>query len=499
MESRNMKSARVIVIGGGPCGAITARELVRRGVDVVMLDAGPKAARGVIVRAGGKTLFRWVDNRYWRTERQQAFGHREVEWHSSRSLGGLSNYWTSAVPRFAPEDFVESGSLGQEYEWPIRYDDVEPYYSLVETALSITGRRPSRGGSGQHPMYPARFPRDWAEIANQVVSDVIEPMPMAVGRPWMVARRGTGFNSYHCIVRDLEGMENFRLHPQAMAFGIRWSAADGRATGVDYVDGVSGAKVFAGADAVVVTAGAIDSTQLLLRSRSEDFPHGLGNTNDVLGRYLHDHPRQWWPVQLSKKLTALTHPLYIARPPFVEGRPLDGYSMTIGLAGGADRARALLGARVDRVGVQVFGTMIPRVDSTVALAPGEGLDAAPTITFDYQSSADAQMQRARERFVRMFDAAGIVAAPIEPFHDLQPGSSIHFGGTVRMHADPQFGMIDGWNRIHAVPNVVVSDMSAFTTSPEKNPTLTAMAIAARAAQHLAGGLGASGAIGDPSS
>ena len=307
-----MSKPRVIVIGSGPCGAIAARELVGRGVDVVMLDAGPRPARGVIVRGGGRTLFRWVDRRYWRTEWLPIAGHPDVEWHSSHSLGGLSNYWTSAVPRFAPEDFVEAGSLGTAYEWPIRYADLETYYTLAERALTVTAgphalTRPDSGA-----MFSARLPKDWAEVSARVGGpSVLEPMPMAVGRPWMVARRGTGFNSYHCIVRDLERFDNFSLRTRACVEGIRWSDADGRSPGVDYIDGSSRARVFVAADAVVVAAGSLDSTQILLRSVSSHFPHGLGNTHDVLGRYLHDHPRQWWPVDLSKKLTALSHPLYI--------------------------------------------------------------------------------------------------------------------------------------------------------------------------------------------
>ena len=77
--------------------------------------------------------------------------------------------------------------------------------------------------------------------------------------------------------------------------------------------------------------------------------------------------------------------------------------------------------------------------------------------------------------------------PVEvgPGHELHPGQSVHLGGTVRMHRDPAFGVLDEWNRMHEVPNVVVCDSSCFTTGPEKNPTLTAMAIAARAGHHLA--------------
>jgi choline dehydrogenase-like flavoprotein len=87
--------------------------------------------------------------------------------------------------------------------------------------------------------------------------------------------------------------------------------------------------------------------------------------------------------------------------------------------------------------------------------------------------------------VAVFRAAGIAAEPLAPFDPMSPGSSVHYAGTVRMHDDPRVGVLDRWNRMHVAPNVLVTDMSCFTTSPEKNPTLTAMALSARAAERLA--------------
>ena len=98
------------------------------------------------------------------------------------------------------------------------------------------------------------------------------------------------------------------------------------------------------------------------------------------------------------------------------------------------------------------------------------------------------MVRARQRFEELFAVAGIRAEPIGPFHDLAPGSSVHYAGTVRMHTEKRYGVLDGYNRVHDAPNVLVTDMSCFTTNPEKNPTLTAMALSSRAALKLADSL-----------
>jgi choline dehydrogenase-like flavoprotein len=131
--------------------------------------------------------------------------------------------------------------------------------------------------------------------------------------------------------------------------------------------------------------------------------------------------------------------------------------------------------------------MIPSPDQRVSLAPGVDEDdprCCIEIDLHFDDSAVGTLLRARERYESVFAAAGRPVR-IGPFHDLAPASSNHLGGTVRMHRRPEFGVLDEWNRVHDVPNVVVCDSSCFTTGPEKNPTLTAMAIAARAARQLA--------------
>ena len=485
-----MSVADVVVIGSGPCGAMAAQELVARGLNVTMLDAGRRAARGVIVRAAGKTLVRWAESGQLRTDRHRALGDPSTEWYSSLTQGGLSNYWTSAVPRFAPEDFTDGEVYGEEFAWPIGYDDLVPFYESAERALVITSGSALANVPSNVSEYAARLPGDWQELCDQATSigHGMAAMPMAVGKPWMIALRSTGFNSYHCVIRSLLGKPSFEMIRSARARRIRWHTGAGRADAVEYVDSTTGESKTIETRAVVVAAGSLDSTQILLRSVSSDFPQGLGNEHGLLGRYLHDHPRQWWPVDISRPLTALTHPVYISRGPHDVSPPLRGVSMTIGLANNRlERVRSLYGGKTKAFGVQLFGTMLPREDSMVSLDPrdADDLDAPILIATGYEEQAVTDIASARDRFKHIFSDIGIHAEPRGPFHELHPGSSVHFGGTVRMHASPKFGMLDSRNRLHAVRNVVVCDSSCFPTGPEKNPTLTAMAIAARAAHLLA--------------
>lgn len=482
----------VVVIGSGPSGAIAATELVRSGLRVTMLDAGPaKPPRGLLLRVRGNTVLRFV-RADMEADRHVAVGDPTTQWYSSRTLGGLSNFWTAAVPRFHPLDFTEGAALDERYRWPVGYEELEPYYAQVERHLTVTAGDPQPGVPANLRTFRREQPKDWLELAERLrpLGHSLGTMPMAQGRPTTLVARPTGYNSYHCTIEPLLRAPNFTLVPNAQATRLDWSSAEGRVRAVEYVDRVAlGAPRRIECRAVVVAAGTLDSTRILLQSRSDDFPDGLGNTSGLVGRYLHDHPRQWWPARLGRPMRLLAHPMYVARRPHGMDEPLMAASLTIGMVGTVTRVKSWYGAASDLVGVQVFGTMVPREDHTAVLPRGRDLDeelqAPLRLDVRYDDQAVRNMDRARDRFREVFDAGGIGATPQGPFHELQPGSSVHFSGSVRMHADRRFGVLDGWNRVHDAPNVVVSDMSCFTTCPEKNPTLTAMALSVRAARHLA--------------
>jgi choline dehydrogenase-like flavoprotein len=480
----------VVVVGSGPSGAVAAAQLVERGVRVVMLDAGTHAPGGLIVRAAGNTMFRrmaWAD---FDKDRLAEGSSADVLWLSSVSNGGLSNFWTGAVPRFAPEDFTEGGRLDERYVWPVRYDELAPYYEIAERHLDVTAGDPIPGVPANTARHRTRPPKDWRHViaAANANGDPLGTIPLAKGDPWMIARRGTEFSSYHCVVEGLLTSPLFELRRGAHVTRLGWSSTSGAVDTVEYLDRATRQKVDVHARAVVVAAGAIDTTMLLLRSTSPDFPDGLGNSSGNVGRYLHDHPRQWWSATIDRPMRALAHPLYLARVPYADSAPLLSTSHTIGLAAPVERLRTYVRARSSRLGVQVFGTMIPRPHVGVALDRHHDLDAPvprAVISHSYDQDEIANIESARRRLCDVFGAAGLGASVNGPFHPVRPGTSVHYGGTVRMHDDPRFGVLDRWNRMHDVPNVIVCDMACFTTGPEKNPTPTAMALAIRAADHLA--------------
>ena len=312
----------VVVIGSGPTGAVAALRLVERHVRVTMLDAGTHAPRGMLVRAAGNTLFRYVSSAELSWDRVGGTSSDDIEWRSSLSLGGLSNYWTAAVPRFAPDDFDEGRRLDERYEWPLTYEDLVPHYEHVERLVRVTsGVAPIPGVPSNEAVYQQRPPKDWQTIVEGMnrAGHAAGMLPMAKGSPWMVARRAREFSSYHCVVEPMltprgEGT-TFELRRGAHAVGLRWNEREERVDAVEYVDVTSGERRILPCRAVVVAAGAIDTTVLLLRSVGPAFPNGLGNNGGVVGRYLHDHPREWFVGHLDYPLTSLAHPVYIARDP----------------------------------------------------------------------------------------------------------------------------------------------------------------------------------------
>ncbi len=492
---------RAIVIGSGPSGAVAALTLLERGIPVTLLESGQAFPAGLIVRAFGRNLFRkWAPNsgQYPLTvpaaDRYAyvASGNPDTLWQNALMPGGLSNYWTGAVPRFAPEDFSEGARLHERYCWPVSYDDLAPFYSQAELLLGVVGER------REVPQLPPpdalvqtrSLPKAWRDVARQAErrGQGLVYSPLADGPNWLVRRAGAAFNSFERLVSRLASYPHFELRLGAHAQRLSWSGALGRVDGVEYVDRNTGTAHHIAANAVVVAAGPLASPKLLLQSVSADFPSGLGNDRGLVGHFLHDHPKDWCVLELDRALPRLDQPLYLSRAPYAQSPPLMGASITLGPISKWDRVLSFTGATTTRFGMNVFTTMLPEADNYVRLHPDQrdqfGMPVLD-IHMRYGPDVATTLAAAHQRLRTIFDQAGLHFTLDCPPNQLVPGASAHYAGAVRMHSSPEYGVLDRWNRLHDVANVAVVDASCFTTAVEKNPTLTAMALAARAADHLA--------------
>jgi choline dehydrogenase-like flavoprotein len=484
---------QVVVIGSGPSGATAAQVLVQQGIPVTLLESGAEFPGGVLVRIAGRTVFRRTSNLgVVNGKLHVATGDPETQWWCSLSPGGFSNEWTGAVPRFAPEDFCEGGRLDERYVWPLTYDELAPYYDRVEPLLVVTA------AAGAVPNLPAtnaayrqRLPSDWQRVAEVAARNGqgMVMTPLADGPPWLFARRGTAFNSYTNIVLPLLRSPHFKLITGAHVLQLEYSPARRKVAGVIYHDHKDGARKRIAAAAVVVAAGPLYSAKLLFDSACPDFSEGLGNAEGVLGRYIHDHPRDWWTFELDRPISRLAPSAYLTRRPHQESAPLYATSWTIGLLPSRkEKLLSFLPLKTNAFGVQVFGTMIPTEEYYIRPHPekkDEHGTAIMEIYIRYEDEVIQNVVAARDHLMALLAEAGYPGRLRDTPTKMRPGNSVHYGGAVRMHHSPKFGMTDAWNRLHAVPNVVVVDASCFTTGVEKNPTPTAMALAARAAERLA--------------
>jgi choline dehydrogenase-like flavoprotein len=227
----------------------------------------------------------------------------------------------------------------------------------------------------------------------------------------------------------------------------------------------------------------------MLQSISADFPHGLGNEHDVLGRYLNDHPVAKLVIDVDRAVS-FAPASYITRATLERSDPLYAAAM-MQWSDSHMLLRSLLARRtmrMERLGFSVFGTMKSARENFVALAAHARNESAQRpqleIQLRHEPEAVQALERGREDLLKILEGAGWNPR-VRVWKLEAPGSSVHYSGGCRMHASPRFGVVDRFSRVHGVANVAVADSSVFTTGPEKNPVLTAMALAARASDQLA--------------
>jgi len=483
---------RVVVIGSGPPGAAAAVFLSRAGLDVLVLEAGDeRASRGLTFRVRGVTL----------AKRKGELGQREglvrsgdpgAQMFEEIAPGGLSNHWSCAVPRFSPEDLADAERGGPEQRWPVTYADLEPWYEKVEPLLHIAG--PEQGAL-QLPAPKAKHARrlgdDWSVLADsaKIRGRSLLPMPYAYGGDTTFTRSGTPFNAYVRLIEPERAAGRIQVRFGARVSRLEWSAATRRVEAVTFRNRASGSEERVECRAVVVAAGVFNTAQILLQSKSADFPNGIGNTHGVLGRYLHDHPVGKVVIDLARPIT-IYPASYLTRLELGRSKvPLYG-AACMQWCSAQDLAKTVLAGhprRSSEIGFSVFGTMAAVRDNYVAVNEnyrGPDGTAGLELHIDQPPEAAAVLEEARDDAVAILAEAGY--APKVRVWKIEPaGNANHYGGTCRMHDSPEFGMVNAWSRMHAVPNVVVADSSVFTTTPEKSPVLTSMTLAVRAADRLA--------------
>ena len=531
----------VVVIGSGASGAMTAHALVGHGVRVLMLDAGWKFDRSeswahvLPFEADRRRREGEAPPRYRLDDREQPYltpEGRPFQLWRTWGWGGKTNVWGRVSLRMSDLDFTGPEREGWGIPWPVRYADVAPYYDRVEQLIGVTGGdddSDSLPGSRHHlpPVKPRCAEVILSRAAGRLDIPAV-PIRRAVltrphgGRPachycgscGSGCRTASFFNATDYLL--MPALETGRLDIVSGAVAARvLTGDDGRADGVQYFERESGAERVVRARTVVVAASAMDSTRILLNSRSRRHPAGLGNGNDQLGRnyceqvrfhrfgflpqlfgqgYTNDDGIGGGHVYIPRfnhRLGGLDYVGGFGIQLWGNGCQTTGVNVAEllpGLEFGAGFKQRVRERYPALAALHPYGEILPRPDNRVTV-DGARTDryGVPLMNIDvtFGDNERRMVRHMHEVADEILHTAGAEMVPSSPDEHDPPGAAIHEHGTVRMGADPARSVLNRFNQMHEVDNVLVVDGSSFTSASEKNPTLTILALAWRAGDHLA--------------
>lgn len=507
-----MEETSVLIVGSGPTGAVAAWTLVNAGIPVVMLESGNSFPKDLHLRIQQRELRRPITPPIRNHTDYAEFVNLNdcsARWIRAHHLGGRSNFWSGIVLRYSEQDFIEGERLHPKFKWPLSYQDLEPYYQKVENIIRVRGGNESfETLPACHVAYERRISQEWQPFAQAChkINRNLAVLPDVYGPDTIVSNIASPQNVAIRLIRKLSRSKNFQLISNAHVASIEVDRFSPKASGVTYLNTQTGSYQKYSARAVILAAGSLSSTKILLNSVSPTFPEGIGNTQGLLGRYLHDHPVEYAQLKSDFVFRRLNDRdkggIYITREHYKSSHPLQALAFLIygGIGetqptvlheGLTQRKTSVVSEQISsndkcHMSVCFFGTQVPTAENQVTLHPTQkdryGL---PLLQISTRFSSDElkNMKRGRELIPEILSSLGKRifnhTSQLEP-----PGTSVHYGGTVRMHESPQYGVLNEWNRLHDVKNLYVVDASCFTTCVEKNPTLTAMALSIRAAEKL---------------
>jgi len=458
------------------------------------------------------------------------------QWFRSRIVGGRTNHWGRIALRFSPVDFQSFTRDGLGADWPIGYEDIAPYYDRVESYIGVFGTKENVSSAPDGVFLPPPKPRCTELLVKKAcdrLNIICIPSRMAIltralnGRPpcHYCGQCGRGcttasnFSSSQVLIPPAMQTGKLTLITGAMAREVL-VGKDGKAEGVSYIDKTTRTEKRIRARVVVLAASACESARLLLNSKSAAFPDGLANSSGTVGRYLMDSVGSdgWGMFPQLEKMPPHNHDgtggmhMYIPwwkfdrtndfpRGYHIEmggGREMPGVGMFNHLCHHEEgyglslksRARQAYGTGIGFAG---RGEMIPNPDTYCEIDP-DLVDqwGIPVLRFHFKWS-EYELRQARdmqETFRAIVEMAGgeyMTKTDIDgpyPYGILEGGKIIHEVGTARMGADPKTSVLNGYCQAHDVKNVFVTDGAPLATNPDKNPTLTIMALAWRASEYL---------------
>ena len=554
-DSNEMYDA--IVVGTGISGGWAAKELCENGLKTLVLERGrmvthikdyptanldpwdmpnngdltpeqksrqeKQARTGYTVRAESNHWFvDDVTHPYNETKR--------FDWMRGYHVGGRSIMWGRHSYRWSDLDFEANAKDGVAVDWRVRYNDIAPWDDRVEEYIGVSGENLGLSQLPDGKFEPMMQLNCVEQHFREQVAEQFDGRVVTAGRVAHITSdkkydgrskcqfrnrciRGCPFGGYFSSVSSTlpaaERTGNMTLRANSIVHEVIYDAATGKASGVKVIDRETKESMVFNAKIVFLCASAMASSAILMQSKSERFPNGLGNDSDQLGRNIMDHQLG---VGASGSFDGFEDKYYKGRKPngvyIPRFRNLDtntkkDYLRGFGYQGGASRGNweeaiaehafgkdlkeAVLKPGGWTMGIMGFGEVLPYEENRFTL-DYDNLDewGLPTLTFDAEfkdnewkmredmkAQAVAMLEQAGFKNVNAYDNPGAL------------GLGIHEMGTARMGRDPKTSVLNGYNQVHACPNVFVTDGSFMTSASCVNPSLTYMAFTARAANYAA--------------
>jgi choline dehydrogenase-like flavoprotein len=513
------KEYDVLIIGSGHSGGMAANILTKRRLSCLMLNAGPvadlshdrsaKAAHELPFRGFGKpgpkphtSIANEFNKNQWVDEAEVPYTHEtgaRYEWTRVRLLGGRSLFWTRQCFRLSDYEFKAKDHDGYGENWPISLADLAPYYSRVEAILKVGGR------NEKLPQFPDANLIDLNEGPDSLCIQRLTNAARDMGIPHSKIRLATGGNgvagSTDLLLPEAAASGFLDMVPNAIVREITVDKKNGRVNGANFIDRHTRREMHVRSRAVVLAAGTLESTRLLLNS-------GIANSSGLVGRYLFDHIYGCHVVVAvpeasfgKPKQGIMGGNMIVPRfrnlakgekHSFIRGYALAIYSgvnaePNFFAAYGAelqDKLDAYCGACV--LG-SIAGEVLPRYKNHVRINK-DVVDAwgIPALHIDAKYT-DNELNMARDAAnvqEELFKSAGFDLLA-KSDKALPPGASLHELGTCRMGNDPKSSVLNKFNQSHDLKNLFVVDGAAFVSGGWQNPTLTILALSMRASEYLA--------------
>lgn len=550
-KSRKSNTFDVIVIGSGMTGGWAAKEFSEAGFDTLVLERGrdvkhiedyptahteqwefpyrntlnPKLVREnpVVSRC---YAFREATQHFFVKDKEHPYVQKKpFDWIRGYQVGGKSLLWARQVQRWAAFDFEANAKDGHGIDWPVRYEDLAPWYSYVEKYAGISG---NKDGLPQVPDGEFLPPMDMNCVEEHLIKEIDRVYPKRKvimsrtanlsrphnGRVCMYRSRcergcpyGGYFSANSTTIPDAIASGNMTLRPYSVVHSIIYDEEKGRATGVRVIDANSKETQEFYANVIFLNASTLNTNLILLNSKSNRFPNGLGNDSGLLGHYMTFHN---YRIRISGILDGFRDKYYYGHRPAglyvprfrnfgtdIQNEFLRGYAFSFGTSrsiGNMDAQKAAFGEDFKKqitelgpwkVGMTGMGEVLPRFENKVSLSKTKQDEwDIPLIEadIDYAENEEKMCKDIKTTGAEMLEAAG--AKNIEVNDSEQaPGLDIHEMGGVQMGRDPKTSLLNKWNQLHHCKNVFVTDGAAMASSACQNPSITFMAFTVRAADY----------------